>query len=123
VSAWKWGGKLLSAVRIIRQQGLLIEAISGGDVGWETRLHQVPDAQPLVFLPSPVGPTALISFTKWMHPCVNLAMEILPRFIHFFQQSKSTTCTLRNNFLKNRYLRFRADAGSSRNKINPQIEK
>lgn len=60
------------------KHGLVLKVISRGDVGWETQLHPVPHAQPLVVLPSPVVPTALIPFAKQMHPCVNLTMEILP---------------------------------------------
>lgn len=60
------------------KHGLVFKVISRGDVGWEIQLHSVPDAQPLVVLPSPVIPTALIPSANQMHPYVNLAVEILP---------------------------------------------
>lgn len=57
---------------------LVLKVISRGNVGWESQLHPVPDAQPLVVLLLPVIPTALIPSAKQMHPYVNLTMEILP---------------------------------------------
>lgn len=106
---WKWGGELLSAVRTIQQEGLLVKAISRGDVGRETWHHLVPDAQTLVFFP-----------LRWTHSS------------DAFHQGDASlgkpdngnplfhTSTLLKISIS---ARFREDAGSTETKINPQIEK